>query len=286
MTHHRGRGRRRGRWWRGEGIPPARLADPICAAAQTRVDKCACGSELCLLGCAARHPSTKGAAALECLTANCKPEAEVVPPFTDAAVATRTLPDCSTTARPSTCTCAESEAAVACAAGAQEAGAVCAERQERFFSSDFTMDDAGSLFPASWKAAFQSATKGSDLARADPEPFALAAKALVEDVTSDDVVFDRTSEDGTRFRVYRILSVQLRTATAPGAKEAVGAVFSHAGDGVDYEEGSGGGEYENVQEHVAAGLTCAELVDSGYSWAALRSVGFAFTEILDAERLV
>merc|ERR1711879_460419 len=73
-------------------------ADATCAQGQACVDTCACGDKACLTSCAVQHTSTKALAVLTCATAHCQLETGAV----------SAMPDCSTTACPTTCKCIES----------------------------------------------------------------------------------------------------------------------------------------------------------------------------------
>merc|ERR1711907_123761 len=72
------------------------LSDASCAAGQSCIDKCACGDRACLLSCAKSIKSVKALPLAMCLETQCKAEESV-----------GALPDCSKTACPSKCQCAE-----------------------------------------------------------------------------------------------------------------------------------------------------------------------------------
>jgi len=110
-----------------------------------------------------------------------------------------------------------------------EEKAVRQSRKHHFFSDRFESDDAGPCFPSSWASAVKIArthTPGeARMWRPRPEYKAEAA-VLKRVLKSAAPTFDRTAEDGTRFRMYRVGVVEVRTTQEDGAEEEVGAVFS------------------------------------------------------------
>lgn len=100
-------------------------------------------------------------------------------------------------------------------------------RVDRFLQADFTEKDVGSLFPRSWTSTIALDSDPS-LRRLHRLP-AAEADAVAEEVLKSGgapAVFDRTSEDGSRFRIYRMGSLEVRTTQAMNKEEVVGAVFS------------------------------------------------------------
>merc|ERR1711981_600416 len=97
------------------------------------------------------------------------------------------------------------------------------ERREHFLSENFTMGDAGSVFPISWKVG-------------EVAPQAVCARPeYVEQVAVFEKVlglatpvFDKMTEDGMRFRVYKFGSLEVRSTQQHAGKEIVGAVFQDA----------------------------------------------------------
>jgi len=99
-------------------------------------------------------------------------------------------------------------------------------RLDHFASTDFRIDAAGPLFPPTWTSSVALAADqeldGSQLER-----------CLFEDEEQLEVIkvaaelsFDRNTEDGLRFRIYRHDSGEVRTTTGPDGKEVVRAAFS------------------------------------------------------------
>jgi len=100
------------------------------------------------------------------------------------------------------------------------------DRQERFCSEDFAMGSPGPLFPSSW-AAWGAQRKVPAAAapgrlHARPDYKAEAFKLLKNAVP----VFDDSCEDGMRFRIYQVGSIEVRTTQELDGAEVVGAVFS------------------------------------------------------------
>lgn len=97
------------------------------------------------------------------------------------------------------------------------------------------MSSPGSLFPSSWTPSFEIA-RGRAPVRV-PEGRAQETlhrrrdyeneAALLEEVLKSAApVFDRSTEDGMRFRIYRIGSLEFRSTQELRTKEKIGAVFS------------------------------------------------------------
>jgi len=106
-------------------------------------------------------------------------------------------------------------------------------RKELFFSSQFVVGDAGPLFPASWTDALETA-RGRQPCKAFGELLPEGAwlqeaqsKADVDQVLRVTApVFERSTEDGTKFRIYKSGSLEVRTIEEYSKAEVVGAVFS------------------------------------------------------------
>jgi len=101
-------------------------------------------------------------------------------------------------------------------------------RRERFFSKDFSVGEPGSLFPSSWTPAYKIARKESTRAQElSPRPeFAAQVTTLLHVMKSLTPTFDKCTEDGMRFRIYRKGSIEVRTTQEHDAEEVVGVVFS------------------------------------------------------------
>jgi hypothetical protein len=114
-------------------------------------------------------------------------------------------------------------------------------RKEHFLSPNFTMSSAGPLFPASWTAKLEIAKGHGSAApaahlRARPE-YVVEAPMLEQALETTSPVFDKKTEDGTRFRMYRLGSLEVRTTQEHDGKEVIGAVFSQVS--ADGKQGRG-----------------------------------------------
>jgi len=109
-----------------------------------------------------------------------------------------------------------------------EEASVREQRTTHFLSKEFVMAEPGPLFPASWKSTMgieRKSEKAREMLLARPDYKAEAS--MFDDALKSTVpVFDKNTEDGIRFRIYKIGSLEVRTTQAHGAKEVVGAVFS------------------------------------------------------------
>jgi len=113
-----------------------------------------------------------------------------------------------------------------------EEEAIQRERSQIFLSEAFDPDNPGPLFPASWRPSAsimsQEVTLGKKrtcrlLPRVDNEGQAdLLRQAMKQSVPS----FEKTSEDGTYFRIYRFGSLEARTTQSSDGEEVIGVIFS------------------------------------------------------------
>jgi hypothetical protein len=105
-------------------------------------------------------------------------------------------------------------------------------RRAHFLGKAFDPENPGASFPASWQPAF-------GIAAAAGRPAALPATTLYarpdywaevsrfERVLQSVLpIFDRSTEDGTRFRIYQVGDLQVRTLQEHSGKELIGAFFS------------------------------------------------------------
>jgi hypothetical protein len=102
-----------------------------------------------------------------------------------------------------------------------------AERRAHFLCRRFRPDDCGPLFPGSWHSALQvgEAKQGVEL-HERPEYVAQSGGVLERALKDTQPTFDKTAEDGVRFRIYKIGSLQVRSTQCFGEEEVIGAVFS------------------------------------------------------------
>jgi len=106
-------------------------------------------------------------------------------------------------------------------------------RLDHFRSTSFLTSDPGPLFPVSWAPSSEISQQGqagsshvlvsrSKSLQPRPDYFADAPRLL----RSTDPSFDKSTEDGTRFRIYQISSLEVRTTQDHDGEESVCAVYS------------------------------------------------------------
>jgi len=100
------------------------------------------------------------------------------------------------------------------------------QRKELFFSDKFNIDAPGPVFPTSWSpsVALSVAQKVPEMS-ARPE-YVTETEVLMPALKSATSLFDKTAEDGTRFRAYRVGALEVRTAQDHDGQEVVGMVLS------------------------------------------------------------
>jgi len=107
-------------------------------------------------------------------------------------------------------------------------------RKEHFCSKAFVVGDAGPLFPSSWTSSFeitrgqvlQRVPGGADVLPEHYKPYTDALPLSARNYSSTSPIFDKTTEDGTRFRIYRCSGLEVRTTQEHEGKEAIGVVFA------------------------------------------------------------
>jgi len=105
------------------------------------------------------------------------------------------------------------------------------QRKEHFLSTKFVASEPGPLFPSSWLASFeisrQAVLPPRTASNLQPRPDYEAQAAVFQQALRDATpAFDRSTEDGLRFRVYKVGSLEIRTTQEHDGCEAIGAVFS------------------------------------------------------------
>jgi len=112
----------------------------------------------------------------------------------------------------------------------KEEQAVLAQRKNLFFSKKFLAECPGPLFPSSWKDYIDIERKtisSPDECMLHERPDYISQPNILDHVLqSETPVFDKISEEGVRFRVYKVGSLEVRTTQELDGKETVGAVFS------------------------------------------------------------
>jgi hypothetical protein len=106
-------------------------------------------------------------------------------------------------------------------------------RTHHFLGREFSIEDPGPLFPSTWKTSFEIAQQQHRPAslplqgllheRPDYKSEALVLQRILR---SSEPMFDMAAEDGMRFRIYRVGSLEIRTTQEHEGQEQVGVVYS------------------------------------------------------------
>jgi len=109
-------------------------------------------------------------------------------------------------------------------------------RKDHFFSKGFLKGNPSSLFPQSWTSAIDIARGSVTVPQFEdrPEGALHPRPELIEEVgnflqhvsKSLAPIFDRRTEEGMRFRIYSLGTLEIRTVQEPLGEEIAGAVFS------------------------------------------------------------
>jgi hypothetical protein len=111
------------------------------------------------------------------------------------------------------------------------------QRQEHFLSEAFSKSEPGPLFPATWAPPLGIKREAARPSRDSPprsawQPSKSEVGQLERALVDATPVFDKSTEDGLRFRIYDMTGadagadIEVRTVQEPGGREIVGAVFS------------------------------------------------------------
>lgn len=154
-------------------------------------------------------------------------------------------------------------------------------RIAHFLSDKFVEGDAGPLFPTSWVpfaeiARGQAPGQVSEVQRHKQGQLHIRTDYIIESSVLEDVmksvvpVFDKSTEEGIRFRIYRFGTLEVRTTEEPDGEEAIGVVFSirtAAQDG----SGAKGRRRANEDEKV---VKATEYVERGRQGASGESMEY------------
>jgi hypothetical protein len=102
-------------------------------------------------------------------------------------------------------------------------------RKEHFFGAGFSEESAGPLFPPSWKSPIKIAGGGPP--ESQPTKRRLRAAELEGAAAlacTAEAAFDQATEDGVRFRIYKLGTLEVRTIQEADGPELVGVAFSLA----------------------------------------------------------
>jgi len=127
------------------------------------------------------------------------------------------------------------------------------QRINHFLSTSFLEDKPGPLFSISWTESMEvSRQKVSKKQGGMLQPWTNHSLEAEEALKSGTPVFEKVTEDGTIFRIYRMGTVELRTTQVHDGKETVGVIFSvrHCSDGSLVSTQTGYEEITKVTEYV------------------------------------
>lgn len=111
----------------------------------------------------------------------------------------------------------------------KEEDAVRRERKEAFSRADFDISAPGSLFPYFWTpkmGVVGGALEARPALLERPEFLSQAPQLLQGMLSTVPPSFDKTTEDGMHFRVYRLASLEVRTTQEHDSEEEVCMIFS------------------------------------------------------------
>lgn len=127
------------------------------------------------------------------------------------------------------------------------------QRKSCFLEKSFLISQPGDLFPHSWRVGFDIANGHSAIMAAAERPHGTlqerpefrgqTSDLLLEAMKSTAPVFDKSTEEGCRFRIYQMGSLEVRTIQDFDSSEEVGVVFS-----VRVPAAKGGAKGERIQE--------------------------------------
>jgi hypothetical protein len=101
-----------------------------------------------------------------------------------------------------------------------------ARRKEAFLRADFSRSNPGSLFPLSWKPTFEVAAESKREGALVLCPEYLTQESTLKQLLKDSVpIFDKSTEEGMRFRIYKAGSLEVRTTQDFEGSEVLGAVL-------------------------------------------------------------
>merc|ERR1719361_324115 len=97
---------------------------------------------------------------------------------------------------------------------------------DQFFSKAFEQENAGPLFPLSWTSNMEIYHDSKSRQQLHLRQDLAQAHTLEDALESLAPEFDKVTEDGSRFSIYRIGSLEVRTITEPDCEPVIGSVFS------------------------------------------------------------
>mmetsp|Transcript_7921 Transcript_7921/g.14917 ORF Transcript_7921/g.14917 Transcript_7921/m.14917 type:complete len:1036 (-) Transcript_7921:84-3191(-) len=102
---------------------------------------------------------------------------------------------------------------------------VCQLQREYFLSPDFDMSQPGVLYPSSWTSnKLELVSESTSQGLRPCQDYTVSDS----DLNKTTCIFDKVTEDATRFRIYRLGSLEVRVVHESGGEESERAVFSRA----------------------------------------------------------
>mmetsp|Transcript_43227 Transcript_43227/g.101683 ORF Transcript_43227/g.101683 Transcript_43227/m.101683 type:complete len:1159 (-) Transcript_43227:223-3699(-) len=108
----------------------------------------------------------------------------------------------------------------------REESAIRQERMALFLSIAFEASDPGPLFPFTWKSLHCDVAPAPKRTLRERPEYLSKADVILDSLASATPTFDRVSEDGVRFRIYSLGTLEVRTTQLPEGSQEVQAVFS------------------------------------------------------------
>jgi len=142
-------------------------------------------------------------------------------------------------------------------------------RKTRFCDRAFVGDNPGPEFPSAWTSRFQIEKEGRAQTTIAADKHALVQVAaddafqkflIAEVLPAAAPDFNKSTEEGTLFRIYHIGSLEIRTTQELDAQETIGAVFSRRAPSWQLASGRQAKELDR-QEAVAKAKVYVEAAD-------------------------
>jgi len=123
------------------------------------------------------------------------------------------------------------------------------KRRDHFLSKEFVASAPGPLFPSSWASTVDiNMGDRADKHGLHARPDYLSQSYMFDQALKSAVPeFDKTAEDGTRYRIYRLGSLEVRTCQSYDDREVIGMVFSRRA-----QEASKGVQMKDTEKIVKA----------------------------------
>lgn len=165
------------------------------------------------------------------------------------------------------------------------------KRKEVFLSIDFLMGNPGLYFPHSWTPTFEitygqkciPAREGQSEGALHPRPEFKDKSMVLDCVLKTSVpIFDKCTEEGLRFRIYRVGGLEVRSTQEPDGEQIVGAVFS-----IRSRAAQTGLEAVGDREKISAVMECVEnSFEVGIDQSALACRYFLVLETEEGNKIV